>query len=223
MVLHQERGYVCERVPGCGVLAVAGGICGGYGVICCGHTFPLAQTGNIIGMWETVSGGRWQEAALHLLMLLLYVAGITATVLLPEKLERMGGKRLSYAAVLLAEGLCVAASLFIPESLPGILRVGPLFLLSALQYNTFKSCEGVAAAGLFCTNNIRQMTISFWDWKKDRNPEAAHKMRVYGAMLLCYSAGVLAGCFGAGIGQWVLVPAAAAYLLLAALVAGKKR
>ncbi len=136
-------------------------------------------------------------------------------MLLPDKLEKTGGKKLLYAVTLLAEAACTSAALFFPESLPDILRVAPVFFLSALQYNVFKSCEGVAASTLFCTNNLRQLTISFWDWKKGGGSASAHKMLVYGMMVTGYSAGVLVSCFGAGTGRWILLPAALLYLALA--------
>ena len=213
--IEKGKTHVCEKLSGYTLLSVAGGICGGYGVISCGHTFPLAQTGNLIGMWEVLVGGDWRTALLHFLMLVLFLIGLSATVLLPDKLEKTGGKKLLYAVTLLAEAACTGAALFFPESLPGILRVAPVFFLSALQYNVFKSCEGVAASTLFCTNNLRQLTISFWDWKKGGGSASAHKMLVYGMMVTGYSAGILVSCFGAGTGRWILLPAALLYLALA--------
>lgn len=220
-----EKSNICERLLGYSALAAAGGICGGYGVVSCGHTFPLAQTGNLIGMFEVLTEGDWATACGHLLMLVLFIAGLTATVLLPAKLEEVGGKRLTYAVTLLAEAACVGMSLFFPESMSGLVRVAPLFFLSALQYNVFKSCEGVATSTLFCTNNLRQLTISFWNWKKgggkDGREAEAHKMLVYGMMVICYCVGVIASCIGMAAGRWILIPAAVLYLVLA--VAGARR
>lgn len=220
--MQYEAENICERLAAYSLLAVAGGICGGYGVVSCGHTFPLAQTGNIIGMWEVLAGGDWLTALFHFMMLVFFLIGMLATVLLPEKLEKIGGKKLTYGLTLLVETLCVAACLFFPESLPGVLRVGPIFFLSALQYNIFKKCEGVATSTLFCTNNFRQLTISFWDWRKGGGQEASHRMLVYGMILLCYSVGVLISCFGMVAGRWILLPAVVLYLLLMALSVWKK-
>ena len=69
--IEKGKTNVCEKLSGYILLSVAGGICGGYGVISCGHTFPLAQTGNLIGMWEVLVGGDWRTALLHFLMLVL--------------------------------------------------------------------------------------------------------------------------------------------------------
>ena len=101
--IEKGKTNVCEKLSGYILLSVAGGICGGYGVISCGHTFPLAQTGNLIGMWEVLVGGDWRTALLHFLMLVLFLIGLSATVLLPDKLEKTGGKKLLYAVTLLAE------------------------------------------------------------------------------------------------------------------------
>lgn len=204
-----------ERLPFYGMLAAAGGLCGGYGIVSCGHSFPLAQTGNIISIWTLLTSGDGIGALTHFLMLLIFASGLSVTVRLPKWLGSKRGSRFTFGITLLLEAVCAGTGLLLPESLPGILRVFPFFFLSGLQYNTFKNCEGITVSTLFCTNSVRQLTLGFWDWRDGGGRTALYRMRIFGTVLICYSTGVLISCLGTGIGRWILLPAFVEYLVLA--------
>lgn len=199
-------------------LSAASGFCGAYGVFFCGHIFACGQTGNLLALWNAAAEGNILDLLLRVLMLFLFMLGITATVLLPEKLQRTFiGKWVSWQqSALVIEFLCVLAVMLIPASFHSLLQVAPIFLASALQYNSFKDCEGVTASTIFCSNNIRQLTLSFWGWKKEREESEHHRFKIYGLVILAYSLGILFCCLTMDMwGRMAFLPVLAVYLLLA--------
>ena len=64
---------------------------------------------------------------------------------------------------LLVEAGCFALQALLPyralTALSPALYLWPVFFASGLQYNTFTALHGVPISTLFCTNNLRQLTL----------------------------------------------------------------
>ncbi len=199
-------------------LSAASGFCGAYGVFFCGQVFACGQTGNLLALWNAAAEGNIPELLLRMLAAFLFMLGITATVLLPEKLKGTWvGKRISWQqAALILAFFCILAVALFPPSLHSLLQLAPVFFASALQYNSFKDCEGVTVSTIFCSNNIRQLTLSFWGWKKSGAQSERHRLKIYGLVVLAYSFGVFFCC--RTMDRWgriSFLPVLAVYLLLA--------
>ena len=186
------------------LLAFAGGIAGGYGSVGCGHVFANALTGNLVSMAAELCAGGWGGVLARLGGVALFVLGIALTVVLPARLCGGGAARWRRLC-LLAEAVCFAVQALLPaEPLAAVsyaLYLWPVFFAAALQYNTFTALHGVPVSTLFCTNNIRQMTLHALIWRRARRartPEAAAEAKrerrvalTYLLVSLLFFAGVL--------------------------------
>lgn len=174
-------------------LTLAGAFFGTYSILICNHIFVNAQTNNIISLLLSVTHGSFQEVLWRICILIIYCIAISLTVILPEKLKKQDYHWESVC--LFAEALCACFVGFLPSSFPSFLFIAPLFFASALQYNTFKSCRGVGVSTLFCTNNIRQFLINFWQYRTDKKEHCLIGMQVYGMIILSFALGVFLCCF----------------------------
>lgn len=182
------------------LLAFAGGIAGGYGSVGCGHVFANALTGNMVSMAAELCAGAWGGVLARLGGIALFVLGIALTVALPARL--CGGDAARWQRLcLLMEALCFAVQAALPvgplAAVSYALYLWPVFFAAALQYNTFTALHGVPVSTLFCTNNIRQLTLHALVWRRAARaaaPEAGRELRItltYLLVTLLFFAGVV--------------------------------
>ena len=93
----------------------------------------------------------------------------------------------------LIEAVCMAGVAFCPKIIPARVSALPVFFLTAMQYNTFKSMQGQGVSTVFCTNNLRQAVIHFWRWKEKKDGAQAVYMSVYVFVIGMFILGVVAG------------------------------
>ena len=196
-------------------LSAAGGTCAGYGVICCGHIFACGLTGNLLGTWRELLGGNPTNGLLRILGTLLFMTGIAAAALLPEKLQesktRLRWEQLSLIILMFSLMLIM----LVPEGWNDLLRVAPVFFFAAVQYHSFTEFEGVTASTIFCSNNFRQLTLSLLGWKRKRQHSERHRAKIYGLMIAAYSVGIIYVCLAAEpLGKKMFLPTVLWYLLL---------
>ena len=89
----------------------------------------------------------------------------------------------------------MAGVAFCPKIIPARVSALPVFFLTAMQYNTFKSMQGQGVSTVFCTNNLRQAVIHFWRWKEKKDGAQAVYMSVYVFVIGMFILGVVAGFF----------------------------
>ena len=196
-------------------LSAAGGCCAGYGVICCGHIFACGLTGNLLGTWRELLGGNPTNGLLRILGTLLFMTGIAAAALLPEKLQgsktRLRWEQLSLIILMFSLTLIM----LVPEGWNDLLRVAPVFFFAAVQYHSFTDFEGVTASTIFCSNNFRQLTLSLLNWKRKGQRSERHRAKIYGLTIAAYSVGIIYVCLAAEpLGKKMFLPAVLLYLLL---------
>lgn len=206
-----------------GVLAVLGGVAGAYGSVYCGHVFANALTGNLVSLGSELLAGQWAGVAARAGGVLLFLLGVALSVVLPV---RLGGQaRRWQRRCLLIEAACFAVQGLLPygalaEFSPA-LYLWPVFFASGLQYNTFTALHSVPVSTLFCTNNLRQLTLHALVWRRQRRagaPDAAREARIaltYLAVSGLFFAGVLLGValYGA-LGRRLMLLCAAGHLAL---------
>ncbi|BCN30103.1 YoaK family protein [Anaeromicropila herbilytica] len=171
------------------MLTFCGGFAGIYSYIMCDRIFANAQTGNLLNLMLAVKAGSPLQVILHIVPLILYILGITCTILLPNYLKNRNSSLSWEKCCLLIEAACMGIVCLLPMNISPILYISPIFFASALQYNTFRTCNGINLSTLFFTNNIRQLVISFWKNKLDKNKEEQFKMKIYGMVLLSFLLG----------------------------------
>lgn len=199
-----------ERLPAILSASACSGLCGCYGIAAFG-TFACGVTGNLLHMWHNLITGNWGDMLLMALIVLFFMAGIALAAVFPNQI----GKQRWQTICLAAETALVLSAILLPHNLHFLLQLSPLFLAAALQYHSFNLCEGEPASTIFCSNNIRQITLGLVGWIGDGDHAALHRFKVYGLVVLAYSAGAVF-CYAlyTCMGRNVLLPAAAGYALL---------
>ena len=156
-LLSTRREEVCF-----GLLAVLGGMAGAYGSIYCGHVFANALTGNLVSLAAELYAGQWAGVLARLGGVGLFLLGVALSVLLPVRMAG-GDPGVWQRRCLLVEAGCFALQALLPyralTALSPALYLWPVFFASGLQYNTFTALHGVPISTLFCTNNLRQLTL----------------------------------------------------------------
>lgn len=168
-------------------LTFSGGLLGAFSIVTCDHIFANAQTSNLIGLAYALESRDFSDFFLRGLVLVLYFIGISCTVILPEYLQQRSIRWEN--TCLLIEAVCIGSIILIPANVSPVLYMAPVFFASSLQYNTFKSCNKVAVSTLFCTNNIRQLVVSYWDYRTSKNREDSLKIKIYIIIILSFLLG----------------------------------
>lgn len=164
MSIHPTRARLSPRQEEIrfALLAVGGGVAGAYGSVYCGHVFANALTGNLVSLAAELYAGQWAGVLARLGGVGLFLLGVALSVLLPVRMAG-GDPGVWQRRCLLVEAGCFALQALLPyralTALSPALYLWPVFFASGLQYNTFTALHGVPISTLFCTNNLRQLTL----------------------------------------------------------------
>ena len=164
MSIHPTRARLSHRQEEIrfALLAVGGGVAGAYGSVYCGHVFANALTGNLVSLAAELYAGQWAGVLARLGGVGLFLLGVALSVVLPVRMAG-GDPGVWQRRCLLVEAGCFALQALLPyralTALSPALYLWPVFFASGLQYNTFTALHGVPISTLFCTNNLRQLTL----------------------------------------------------------------
>ena len=190
--MKQDRAYLeCEKQWVYRVLIVVAGFYGGYAMLVRGGAFSNAQTGNVALMAVALGQGRWQDALYYLIPMTAYMLGSLVSEALPKPIRRFRVMRWD-TLLTLFEIVMVILMGFIPASAPHQICQVIINFICAMQYNTFRSAEGVAMATTFCTNHIRQIGIllaGLFDPGKN-NRALLQRTRIHVVMVIFFVVGV---------------------------------
>lgn len=178
------------------VLIFVAGFYGGYTLSVRGGAFCNAQTANMALFCVALAKGNWEMAAYYLIPMSAYLLGTVVSEALPKPLRKIRLMRWDtfFTGI---EMLVVIVVGLIPASAPHQICQVIINFICAMQYNTFRSAEGISMATTFCTNHIRMFGVNLTRVLR-RDPihtDAKEKVFAHGSMLLCFLAGVL----GAGL------------------------
>jgi len=189
--MNEEQKYKHELwifIP----LAISGGFMEIYAYVSRGGIFANAQTGNLAILFKSISAGSVLGALYCLVPIILYMTAIYITMEVPSKIKN--NVKWSEWCILI-EMILIFIVGMIPETIPGRYAVLPIFFITALQYNTFKSLRGQAVSTVFCTNNLRQVVIHYWRYKERKDSQHIRYMNVYVIVLISFGTGVTLGFF----------------------------
>ena len=164
MSIHPTRARLSPRQEEIrfALLAVGGGVAGAYGSVYCGHVFANALTGNLVSPAAELYAGQWAGVLARQGGVGLFLLGVALSVVLPVRMAG-GDPGVWQRRCLLVEAGCFALQALLPyralTALSPALYLWPVFFASGLQYNTFTALHGVPISTLFCTNNLRQLTL----------------------------------------------------------------
>jgi len=171
-------------------MASVGGFLGGFAILSHHDLLGNAQTSNLISLAISIVGRNPFEALLHAGSLLLYMLGLSLTVLIPRYTK--WNLRLCSIAI---DALALAILAFIPSTAEDFLALYPIFFAMAFQWNTFKGADGYISSSIFSTNNLRQFTTSLTEYFCDRDRNHLNKTSFYGGTLLFFHIGVAISYF----------------------------
>lgn len=174
-------------------LAFVGGFLEIYTFLNMDGLFANSQTSNIVMFFQSICAGDKFGILYCFIPIIIYMLGIAVTEIAPQKISN-GGLRWPKICLLI-EILCIIGVGFVPANINGRISALPIFFLTALQYNTFKSMQGQAVSTVFCTNNLRQVVIHLCRYKEKNNPDQLIFTSVYVFVILSFGMGVVLGFY----------------------------
>ena len=171
-------------------MAVMGGFFGGFAILMHHNLLSNAQTSNMMSLVIGILGRNPWQVLLHAGSLVIYMLGLSLTVLLP----RYTKWKLPLCSVVL-DGVALVAIALMPEGTDDFVAMYPIFLAMAFQWNTFTGADGYVSSTIFSTNNLRQFTTSLVGYLCDRNGHHIHKASFFGGTLLFFHVGVSVAFF----------------------------
>ncbi len=171
-------------------MAVVGGFFGGFSILMHHNLLSNAQTSNLMSLTVGILGRSPQQILLHAGSLVIYMLGISLTVLLPKYTKW----KLPVCSVVL-DGMALAAIAIMPEGTDDFVAMYPIFLAASFQWNSFQGADGYVSSTIFSTNNLRQFTSSMAGYLCDREYRHLHKASFFGGTLLAFHTGVAAAWF----------------------------
>lgn len=179
-----------EHARLCMPLAFIGGFLEAYTYLLKGSIFANAQTGNFALMAINFAYYRSPlKAAYYLIPICAYIVGIFLTTSLPSKLNGRRGRLSWYMMFIIIQFIALLCVGFIPPSVPYSVTTVTVAFLCAMQYNTFKSCRGLAMSTVFCTNNLRQLAMSVVDRTNGGRKGLVRRGIVYLLNIVCFVTG----------------------------------
>ena len=100
--------------------------------------FASAQTGNIMSLTKELVGGDLFQVSLRLGALILFCLSMAVSFLI-KRFLKPDMERLS----LMVDGGCLLLSLTLPEGIPAIIRLYPVFIASSFQWGHFQEPEDI--------------------------------------------------------------------------------
>lgn len=152
----QESTYVCTT------LAIVGGFLEAYTYLLKGGVFCNAQTGNIALLGIALANRDFKQAVAHIIPMLAYIIGILLTVIVPKRLTEKSLVKWDTIFVFI-EILVLGGIAFLPANAPFMISNVLISFICAMQYNTFRKTNQITFATTFCTNNLRQASIHFYE------------------------------------------------------------
>lgn len=166
-------------------MAFIGGFMGAYAILNRCDLFGNAQTANMIYIAMNIVGRNVFDVIIRLGGMLIYMAGIAVTVIVPKKTDL----NLQYIALAL-DGAVLIILGFLPHDINNVIALYPLFFAAAIQWNAFPGAFGYNSSTIFSTNNLRQFTMAVTEYLCSRESKHSHKAEFYGGVLLFYHIGV---------------------------------
>lgn len=164
-----------------------GGFLGGFAILNHCDLFGSAQTSNLISIAFMIVGQDRSDFLIRIIAMLLYLFGVSITVILPYKIKGINMKQCS----LILTTITIFILWYIPEDTHHIIALYPIFFVMAVQWCSFKGAEGFTSSCIFSTNNFRQCTAAMTEYFLTKDRKALKKGKFFGGVLLFFHIGVM--------------------------------
>lgn len=166
-------------------MCVTGGFMAAYAVLNHADFLASAQTANLIHLTLCITGKNFPELCLRFIAALIYMAGIAVTVIIPRYTH--ANMKILCVSVEMA---MVALLFFFTENMNTVVSLYPVFFMMSMQWNSFPGADGFVSSSIFSTNNLRQFTMSYIEYRCDKDRGHLKKTKFFGGVLLSFHAGV---------------------------------
>lgn len=180
-----QRNNFLKRHFAC--LAFVGGFLESFAMVNRNGLFANAQTANFTRLWLSIAEGKLLSVLYYIIPLLLYISAIIIATVMPMVLKKFSWPKIC----LIIEIGCILLLGVLPENLNYEYAILPIFFCTALQYQTFVSCNGFPASSLFVTNNLRQASSSLTLYIAKKDKYQLMKFKVYLFIIVCFAIGVI--------------------------------
>ena len=167
-------------------MCFAGGFIAAYAILNHADFLASAQTANLINIALCITGSNWMELCLRLIAVLVYMTGLSVPVLV-AKYTHINVKMLC----IFVEISMIILLYFFTKRINTIIALYPVFFMTSMQWNSFPGVDGFASSSIFSTNNLRQFTTSYVEYRCSKDREYLKKTKFFGGVLLSYHAGVI--------------------------------
>lgn len=166
-----------------------GGFMGTYAICGFGGNFASAQTGNIMSLTRDLVEGNFIQTGIRLGALVLFSLSIAAAYLI-KRILNPDMERLC----LLVDAAGILGCLLLPQKLPDLVRLYPVFIASSFQWGTFSGADGYNSSTIFTTNNLKQCVLSWTQYLLDHEEAMGRRARFYTITVGAFVSGALIGC-----------------------------
>lgn len=158
-----------------------------------------AITGGYIKVFHHIFDGLYPLSIAFGVTCIVFILGLLFTILLKQKVKSQ--KKIIILSLIVMI-LCYIAQICLKRYTDlslDLKRTGwlyyllPIFFSSAIQYNTFGFMDGVQAATMFVTNNVRQTFVRLINSKVEKDKKLKIQGLLYLFSLICFTVGLVVG------------------------------
>jgi uncharacterized membrane protein YoaK (UPF0700 family) len=174
------------------LLTLANGFLDAHTYIARGGVFANVQTANVIFFAIDSSESKWAAALAHIWPLLAFIAGMAlASYIKSGRVEHIVPHALRWTMAVQAVVLGIIG--FVPASVPHSYVTVPISFLAAMQIGLFRSIGDLAYLPVATTGNMMRFMESGYDAFVEKHAESRRACGVYGALIVAFAIGALAG------------------------------
>lgn len=175
------------------LLAIVGGFLDSYTFICRGGVFANAQTGNIVLIGVEITKGNLGQAAIALLPVLAFIAGIIITERIKDISPSSSFITETERIILIIEIIVLFIIGFVPTSVPHIFVIIPISFVSSVQIASFGKLVDSPYSTTMCTGNLRSASQAAYIAFTKKDSCSAIKTARYAIVIVSFIVGAYLG------------------------------
>jgi uncharacterized membrane protein YoaK (UPF0700 family) len=173
------------------LLAAVGGFMDAFTFVRFG-VFANIQTGNIVLIGVRVSNAHWEAAALHLVPVVAFIAGVVGVDLLGRpKIYSKVRRPVRIALGVEIVGLAVVAGL--PDSTPGPVITIIVSVVAAIQFTSFRTLVDTPYTTLAASGNLRTMATAIHHRLLDHDKDAGRQASRLAEVVIVFTVAAAVG------------------------------
>jgi uncharacterized membrane protein YoaK (UPF0700 family) len=174
------------------LLTLCNGFLDAHTYLARGQVFANVQTANVIFSAIDLAERRPAAALAHVWPLLAFVAGmLVASHIRSGRAEKVFSRPLLLTMAVQSGALLVIG--FVPSTVPHSWVTVPISFLAAVQIGLFRTIGDLAYMPVATTGNLMRFMEAAYDGVVDKVPGQVRASGVYGALIVSFASGALAG------------------------------